>query len=332
VAGVDALRALCDPDRIAPWLDAQGLEPAQPLTVERIAGGMSNEMFVLTRGGTRWVLRRPSGVPLPRADDGLRREFRFLRALDGTAVPHPHPVVHCDDPSVIGSTFYVMAFVDGFRPDADTVNRLGFDDEARREVAFGMVDALAALHAVDHVAAGLADLGRVEDFHERQVVRWMRQLASYEGRTLEGIAEVAGWLDAHRPASFRPTIMHADFHGMNVLITHQRPYRVAAILDWETCTIGDPLLDLAAFVRNFGESRREGWPSPDVLVARYEEQTGTPVPDLTYYIALSRFRLAVLTEGIYQRSKQDPTRPLRQEMGDVAVKFVAEARADIGLA
>lgn len=326
----DATALLVDAGRLAAWLDDRGLETGAPITLQHLTGGQSNEMFVVERGASRWVLRRPSGVALPRADEGLRREFRILTALEHTAVPHPAPVAHCDDPAVIGATFYLMAAVDGFRPDRDALAARGLDDAARRELAMAMVDALAELHLVDHVALGLADLGRVDDFHERQVARWMKQLHSYGGRELPGVDRLASWLEANRPATFRPTLMHADFHLMNVIVTEARPFRVAAIVDWETATIGDPLLDLAAFLRNSFSTPGGGWPAWDELIAHYSGRTAIDVPDLTYYVNLSRFRLAVLLEGVYQRSLADPTRPVREEAGRYAVALVEESVASLG--
>jgi aminoglycoside phosphotransferase (APT) family kinase protein len=326
----DATAQLVDAGRLAAWLDARDLEAGAAIALHHLTGGQSNEMFVVERGGSRWVLRRPSGVALPRADEGLRREFRILTALEQTVVPHPAPVIHCDDPGVIGATFYLMAAVDGFRPDREALAVRDLDDAARRELALAMVDALAELHLVDHVALGLADLGRVDDFHERQVARWMKQLHSYGGRELPGVHRLASWLEANRPSSFRPTMMHADYHLMNVIVSEARPFRVAAIVDWETATIGDPLLDLAAFLRNSFSTPGTGWPAWDELIARYSQRTAIEVPDLTYYVHLSRFRLAVLLEGVYQRSLADPTRPVREEAGRYAVSLVEESVAGLG--
>jgi aminoglycoside phosphotransferase (APT) family kinase protein len=316
--------SLLDPVALTSWLDAQGLEVGEELEVEPLGGGTSNAMFLVRRGQARWVLRRPAGVAVARADEGMRREFRLLTALEGTDVPHPSPVALCDDHAVLGCTFFLMAQVDG-------VNALplppGLDDDAGyAEVAFAMVDALARLHEVDWRSAGLADLGRPEGFHERQVTRWSQQLRSYEGRELPGIDRVMAWLDANRPTSFDPTIMHADYHMLNVLIAPDRPGRVVAILDWETSTIGDPLLDLAGFCEVWCGSDLARPPARSELVDRYVALRGlTSVPDLRYYETLYNFRLAVLLEGIYQRSLLDETRPNQDVVGDRALFNVARA-------
>jgi aminoglycoside phosphotransferase (APT) family kinase protein len=324
-----AIRSLCDPDRLAPWLDQQGLEPGLPLIVERIAGGVSNEMFLLSRGAARWVLRRPAGVALPRAAGGLRREFRFLTALDQTGAPHPRAVVAGDDESVIGAPFYVMEQVAGWRPDQGEMASRMAAPEDRADVAHALIDALADLHLVDPIAVGLGDLGRLEDFHERQVRRWTTQLHSYEGREIPGFDEVGAWLDAHRPTTFVPAIMHGDYHQLNVILTEARPWRVAAILDWETATIGDPLVDLAGFLRNVSRPQGEGWPSAAVLVERYAERTGRVVSSLGYYTNLARMRLAVLLEGVHQRGLQDPTRTVSAQVADMVLQLINDARSDI---
>jgi aminoglycoside phosphotransferase (APT) family kinase protein len=172
----------------------------------------------------------------------------------------------------------------------------------------------------------LGDLGRPERFHERQVDRWSRQLASYQGRDLPGIDRVMAWLEANLPASFDPTLMHGDYHMMNALIAADPPGRVVAILDWETATIGDPLLDLAGFCEIWCSVATDGWPSRQALVERYRTARGLDtLGDLSYYQVLYNFRLAVLQEGIYQRSLKDPTRPDQDETGQRALANVSRA-------
>jgi aminoglycoside phosphotransferase (APT) family kinase protein len=306
---------LVDVDSLGQWLDSERLEPGRPLTVEPLTGGSSNALFVVERGGARWVLRRPTRVAVDRANEGMRREFRILAALAGTDVPHPEVVALCDDHGVLGCTFYLMERVQGVNPFPLPAV---FDTEQRRaEVAYSMVEALARLHLVDWQAAGIGDLGRPEGFHQRQVDRWSRQLASYEGRELPGLEQVMAWLESHLPDDGMATIMHGDYHMLNVLIAAEPPGRVVAILDWETATIGDPLLDLAGFCEVWCPVAGLGWPSRSQLVERYAHVRGVgTLGDLTYYEVLYNFRLAVLLEGIFQRSLRDPTRPDQIDMGE----------------
>lgn len=315
---------LIDPDRLSAWLDARGLETGHPIDVQPLPGGTSNAMFLVDRGTCRWVLRRPAHIAVERADEGMRREHRILAALDGTSVPHPAVVALCEEPDVLGRTFYLMERVEGVNPFPPPPE---FDaDRHRAEIAFGLVEALARLHEVNWQARGLGDLGRPERFHERQVDRWSRQLASYQGRELPGMDTVTAWLEANRPAAFEPTLMHGDYHMMNTLIAPRPPGRVVAILDWETATIGDPLLDLAGFCEVWCPVASDGWPGREALVQHYRTARGLDaLADLTYYQALYNFRLAVLQEGIYQRSLRDPTRPDQPMMGQRALANVARA-------
>ncbi|NUU22642.1 MAG: phosphotransferase family protein [Streptomycetaceae bacterium] len=332
------MSALFDPIHLGSWLDGLGLATGEPISHSPLAGGRSNAMFEVRRGGHAWVLRRPAGVAAERAEDGLRREFRILSALGETSVPHPRVVAFCDDRSVMGTLFYLVERVEGFAPMPDAIppGYAASDpasdtlDDSRRAIALAMTDALADLHAVDPYAVGLGDLGRPEGFHERQVSRWMRQLASYpDGDGLPGIERVTAWLEANRPGDFTPVLMHGDYHFGNVLMAPEPPPRVTAIVDWETATIGDPLLDLAGFLRIWFEKGPHAGSEWQELTARYAQRSGREVPDLTYYITLSRFRLAVLLEGIHQRSRHDPTREVQTEMGVYARKLVADAVASL---
>lgn len=281
-------------------------------------------MYVVDRGANRWVLRRPKAVAHERADLGLVREFRVLSALEGTSVPHPAPVAVCEDSGVLGRPFYLMDRVEGVNaiPAPSPLDT----DEGRASITVALVEALAALHEVDWRAGGLADLGRPEGFHERQVDRWNRQLTSYQGRELPGIDRVTRWLQRQLPTSFSPTLMHGDYHMLNVLIAPDAPARVVAVLDWETTTIGDPLLDLVGFCEIWESFGGADWPDRRAILERYAETRQLELPDdLTYYGALYNFRMAVLLEGIYQRSLQDPSRPPQDAVGEQALVFAARA-------
>jgi aminoglycoside phosphotransferase (APT) family kinase protein len=323
--------ALVDAGRLGPWLDDQGLEVGLPIAVESLVGGRSNAMFIIRRGQSEWVLRRPAQVAVERANDGMRREFRMLAALDGSLVPHPAVVALCDDQSVLDCTFYLMQRVVGVHPIPAPP---ALDNPAgRRGIAFALVETLAHLHEVDWRAAGLADLGHPEQFHERQVSRWTRQLASYEGRELPGIELITTWLASHIPAHFDPSIMHADFHLMNVLIAADAPARMEAVLDWETATIGDPLLDLAGFCEVWCSVAKEqdGWPSRVELVEHYAATRGLPHGEVTlsrlaYYEVLYNFRLAVLLEGVYTRSLTDPIRGAQPDVAERVMFNLARAQ------
>ena len=320
---------LLDLVALAAWLDTKGLAGTQPLAASRLTSGRSNVMFRLDDGIHRWVLRRPAAVAVERSDDLMRREFRLLSALDHTDVPHPRTVALCDDSAVLGCTFYVMEAVDGCNPIAPFPEALRGHET---DVAHAMVDALAALHLADWRALGLEGFGRPDGFHERQVARWTRQLDSYGGRELPGLERVGRWLGAHLPDEFEPTIMHGDYHMLNVIVAEDLPARVAAIVDWETASIGDPLLDVIGFVEVWcpSHSPDEGWPDREHLLRRYATMRGIgELGSTDYYAALYHFRLAVLLEGIYQRSLVDATRSPATDVGERVLIEVGLAGAAV---
>lgn len=321
---------LVDVQRLGLWLDGLGLEEGLPIRVAPLTSGRSNAMFTIHRGSSRWVLRRPALVAIERANEGMRREFRILDALNGSAVPHPATVALCEDHEVLGCTFFLMQQVDGINPAPPLPEPFIVDDSPG--VAFAMVDALAALHEFDWRNSSLSDFGKPEGFHERQVERWTSQLASYEGRELPGLDRVTSFLSANIPSSYEPSLMHGDFHMFNALIAAEPPGKVTAIIDWETATIGDPLLDLIGFCEIWGKATSgPGWPRREELIARYRTQREIELPkDLSYYEVLYNFRMAVLLEGIYQRSLHDETRPDLVDVGDGAMGFLQRAFEVLG--
>lgn len=325
---------LVDEPRLAAWLDGLGIAPGAPLRVRRISGGMSNESIGIERGGARHVLRRPAKVALEGADRGMRREFRLLTALEGTPVPHPKPVALCEDPSVAGGIAYLMEHVDGFAPAFGLPAPFTANAELQRDISLAAMSALGELARVDWRARGLGDFGRPDGFHARQVERWRAQLERYgtdRERDLSGLREVGAWLEAHRPAddAWTPSIMHGDYHLANVFIAPQPPARVAAILDWENATIGDPLLDLATFLRLQASGGRGHWGARDELIARWEAASGRRAPDLRYWTALSAYKLSIMLEGVYRRSAADPTRGDASGLGDTALSIMREAQQTI---
>ena len=316
---------LVDVERLCVWLDGLGLEVGMPITVAPLTSGRSNAMFTVHRGASRWVLRRPAAVAIERADEGMRREYRILDALTGSNVPHPETVALCEDHDVLGCTFFLMQQVDGVNPAPPLPDSFTVADQPG--VAFAMVDALAALHDFDWRGSSLSDFGKPDGFHERQVERWTTQLASYNGREFPELDRVTRFLSENLPGSFEPSLMHGDFHMFNALISSEPPGDVTAIIDWETATIGDPLLDLIGFCEIWGKATAgPGWPRRTELIARYREQRDLELPsDLSYYEVLYNFRMAVLLEGIYQRSLHDETRPDLVDVGAGAMGFLERA-------
>ena len=287
---LSAWRDLVDLDRLALWMDARGLESGPILEADRPPGGTQNILLKFRRGERWFMLRRPPLHPRMNGSETMRREARVLAALADTDVPHPRLIAACPEEDVLGAAFYLMEPVDGFNPTVGLPPLHAGDPAIRHEMGLSLVDGIAALGRVDYLAKGLADLGRADGFLERQVGRWKKQLASYAEYEdwagpgeIEGVAAVADWLDAHRPASFQPGLIHGDYHLANVLYRYDSP-KLAAIVDWELTTVGDPLLDMGWILAtwpledrpataNLSVTPWEGFPTAAELVARYAGQT-----------------------------------------------------------
>ena len=328
---------IADEDRLVAWLDAQGLGVGAPLEHGYISGGSQNEIYELRRGDLHCAMRiPPPSAPAPR-DEGIVREWRIIEALGGTDVPHTEAIAVCTDKSVLGRTFYLMGFVDGWSPMS--TRRLwpppfDTDLEARRGLALQLVEGIALLSRVDWQAKGLADLGRPDGFHERQVDRWTAFLERIKGRELPGFEEAAAWLRSHRPIDYVPGLMHGDYQFANVMFKHGAPARLAAIVDWEMGTVGDPKLDLGWVVHSrpddtsSDEDRAGGYvvmagmPSRDEILAHYSKVSGRQVDDIDYYNVLAKWKLAVVLEQGYQRRGNDEK---LQAFGPIVLELMQSA-------
>jgi len=331
-------RDLVDRVTLGAWMDDQGLPGrGEPVETRYISGGASNEIFEIRRGDSACVLRRPPRrVPAGR-NETMLREYRVLHALNGTEVPHPEAIAACEDTGVMGSTFYLMGLVDGWSPMSSNGWPAPFDDDlaARSGLAFQLVDGIAKLARVDWRAQGLAGFGKPEGFHDRQVDRWYAHLAAVQFRELPGLDAAGAWLRTHRPRQWEPGIIHGDYQFANVMFAHGAPARLAAIVDWEMATIGDPLLDLAWVVMGWpdeGEQRSGSYvdytamPNRSELLDYYSRESGRPVDDIDYYVILARFKMAIVLEGGYARVvKGDADNPKMQAFGGVVLDMAAKA-------
>lgn len=306
-------------DRVEAWMDERGLGSGPISDVRPLAGGTQNVMVRLSRDGRDYVLRRGPEHLRPLSNKVIAREFEVLGALESTDVPHPRLVASCGDASVLdGAVFYLMEPVDGFNAGEELPDAAAGDPGKRRALALSMVDALASLGEVDHVAVGLAGFGRPEGFLDRQVGRWLAELRSYQelngyrGPQIGDVIGVAAWLDERVPETWRPGIMHGDFHACNVMFRRTEPV-VAAIVDWEMCTIGDPLLDLGWLVATWDLpgapaefagllTRAGGLPTADELVERYARRTSRDLANLQWYVVLACFKLGIILEGSNARA------------------------------
>ncbi len=300
-----------DVDKVSRWLVDNIDGATAPFVFDLIAGGRSNLTFRVTDArGSRYVLRRPPlGHVLATAHD-MAREHRIIAAVGRTGVPVPRALGLCTDTDVNDAPFYVMSHVDG--EVLDSADKAALLDPSLREGAsHHLIDVLAELHAVDVDAVGLGDLARREGYIERQLKRWRTQWENSKTRELPAIDEVEARLSRHVPSQQGVVIAHGDYRFGNCL-TDVKQGRIAAVLDWELCTLGDPLADVgylgvywsdgpSSALRANDPTPAGGFPSCASLVERYARTTGRDMSEIDYYVAFSCWRLAVISEGVYAR-------------------------------
>ncbi len=300
-----------DIERVTDWLDRNIDGVAGPYTFDLITGGRSNLTYRVTdAGGTTVVLRRPpTGNVLASAHD-MVREHTIISAVGSTAVPVPETLGVCTDENVNGAPFYVMSLVEGVVLDsAEAAADMSIDQ--RREAGEHLIDVLADLHAVDVDEVGLGDLAKRTGYVERQVRRWTMQWEKSKTRELASIDEVGRRLAADLPEQAGVSIAHGDYRFGNCLVDTNAA-RVTGVLDWELCTLGDPLADvgyLGVYWSDPGEEQARpndptgivGFPTYAELLERYSLRTGRDLSNIGYYVAFSSWRLAVISEGVYAR-------------------------------
>ena len=316
---------------VADWMSHEGLGEGPIENISAIVGGTQNVMLRFARSGRDYVLRRGPQHLRPVSNSVMLREIRVLRALAGTDVPHAALIAVCEDTSVLGdAVFYLMEPVRGFNAGSELPVMHAANTGIRHDMGLTMADAVAKLGAVDHVAVGLADFGKPEGFLDRQVPRWLAELESYAkfdnypGPDIGDVESVANWLRERQPDDFSPGIMHGDYHAANVMFSLTGP-EVAAIVDWEMCTIGDPLLDLGWMLATWYRPGDQpvlpnefmvagGLATPDELVARYAQNTTRDLSDIDWYTVLACFKLGIILEGTNARAAAGLA---PKEIGDV---------------
>jgi aminoglycoside phosphotransferase (APT) family kinase protein len=309
-----------DVARLADWMDGAALPGnGEPLETRFLSGGTQNVIYELRRADERYVLRMPPPDAPPDRDKGILREWRIIEALDGTEVPHAKAVGVCSDPAVLGRPFYLMGFVEGWSPMGRTTWPAPFDTdlEARAGLGYQLAEGIALLSKVDWKARGLEGLGRPENFHERQVDRWTSFFESVKTRELDGMAVASSWLREHKPIDFIPGIMHGDYQFANVMYEEGAPAKLAALVDWEMGTVGDPKLDLGWMIQawpddTMSETASEasyvdlrGMPSRAEVLEHYSKVSGRQVDDADYYIILAKWKLAIVLERGFARAGDD---------------------------
>ena len=321
-----------DPDPVTAWILERRPDLEAPLDFETIAGGASNLTFKVTDGsGTKLVLRRPPmGHVLASAHD-MAREHRIMAALQDTPVPVPEMVGLCEDESVNGAPFYVMGFVEGVivydMADAERV-----DPELRPVMSRSLTETLAALHSLDPDEVGLGDLGRKEDYCARQLRRWKRQVDEGSDRELPLFHELHDRFSATIPTQQGAGIVHGDYRLDNCMMGHDG--HVAAVLDWELCTLGDVLMDVAGMAMWWGDNpkasgrmanmptRVDGFGSMTDMLDRYAASSDRDMSDIPWYVAFNLWRMAAISEGVRVRFALGA-------MGDKVGSVDGEARSSV---
>ncbi len=308
-----------DAARVAEWVAANVAGARAPFAFSLIVSGHSNLTYRVTdAAGNRTVLRRPPlGAVLATAHD-MAREHKILFAVAKTDVPVAPVLGLCTDSSVNGAPFYVMQFVDGLVLDTAAVVRDNVPMQERMPIGWHVIEVLAKLHAADIDKVGLGDLGKREQYLDRQIHRWRTQWEKSKTRELPAMEEVGDALEKAKPAQLRTGIVHGDYRIGNML---SRNARIAAVLDWELCALGDPLADLGFLMNNWAEPGEEdgvgsrgaaqaptiagGFPTRKQLLARYEELTGASTANVDYFRAFQYWRLAAIVEGVMSRYIQN---------------------------
>ncbi len=328
-------------DPLEAFLDAHGLGSGD-LSASPIGEGHSNVTYLIERGGEEYVLRRPPRPPLPPSAHDVLREARLLSALWDTPARVPRVLAVGSDEQVIGSPFYVMEKVEGdvivtsMPPELDSPGE-------RANTARELIDALVEIHGVDWRAAGLEDFGKPTGYLERQLRRFLGLWEINKTREIPAVESVASWLSENMPESGPATIVHGDFRLGNTLYAPGAPARLAAVLDWEMATIGDPLADLGYLCMMWTEAgdpaggmrdalgavtRAEGFPTRAEMIGLYEERSGRSMGDIRWYMTLALWKSVVFMEGNYKRAIAGTTDdPYLKSFGEGVLELASNAEA-----
>ncbi len=312
-----------DPATILPFLQSQIADlPEGPLQLQQFQGGASNLTYQLTIGSRELILRRPPAGTKAKSAHDMGREVRVLSAL-APHFPCPRPLAYCEDESLIGSSFFVMEKVGGIilrrDPPAGTV----IAPTRARQLCLNLFDTLLRLHSLDYAAIGLGDLGRPQGYVERQVNGWCERFGKAWTDDVPRCESLMSWLKQHMPPdSPRPGLIHNDYRFDNVVLSPQDGTRIIGVLDWEMCTIGDPLMDLGSTLAYWVQaddpaamqtvrmqpSNLPGMLSRDEIVRHYCERSGRELDNYDFYYVFGLFRLAVIAQQIYYRYKHGQSR------------------------
>lgn len=326
--------------------DKLALARQAKLEIEQFPGGHSNLTYLIRCGNQEYVLRRPPVGPVAPTAHDMPREFKLL------AVIHPHfplapkPILLCEDANIIGVPFYLMERRRGLIVRSRIPEEIGESLVLRRRLSEAVVDTLVALHAIDIYSAGIVNIGKPEGFVERQVRGWAGR---WERSTTGELAEMDGLISWLRyrippdsgPNAQRPTLVHNDFKLDNLMLDHQEPWKIVAVLDWEMCTVGDPLIDLGLAISYWtmlgGERQSSlravtngpGWMTREEIIERYQAKTRRDLSQIVFYETFARFKVAVVIQQIYYRYVQGQTQDQRFQNFDGLVRELVTEALDL---
>ena len=311
--------------RLEPFLLRRFPGSAGPLTVQQFPSGHSNLTYLVRLGGREMVLRRPPFGSKVKSAHDMGREYRVLSKLHPAYPPAPQVLLYCEDDSVLGAPFYLMEPVTGIILRREAPAGLELPPETVRRMSEAFTDNLARLHGLDYAAIGLADLGKPEGYLERQVRGWIERYYGSKTHELPEVERIAAWLQAHMPPPIAPALLHNDYKYDNVVLDPGDLAKIVGVLDWEMCTLGDPLSDLGTALAywvdpgdppdmqqiRWGPTTLPGSLTRRQVVERYARSTGRDPSHMVFYLAFAYFKVAVIVQQIYYRYHHGLTQDAR---------------------
>jgi aminoglycoside phosphotransferase (APT) family kinase protein len=325
--------------RLEPFLRSHFPGESGPLRVEQYPSGHSNLTYSVHLGRRELVLRRPPFGSKVRTAHDMGREFRVLSKLHAAYPPAPKVLAYCDDESVLGAPLYLMEPIRGIILRREPAPGLQLSAAAAQRLSENFADNLARLHGLDYAAIGLGDLGKPQGYIERQVRGWIERYSGSKTHELPEVERIAAWMKEHMPPEGRAALIHNDYKYDNVVLDPGDITRIIGVLDWEMCTIGDPLSDLGTTLaywvdaKDPEELQRIRWGPTGVpgsltrvqLVERYAQATGRDVSHMPFYLAFARFKVAVIVQQIYYRYHHGLTRDERFAEMPGLIKLLLQA-------
>jgi aminoglycoside phosphotransferase (APT) family kinase protein len=312
---------------------------AATFVVQQFPSGHSNLTYSVQLGERQLVLRRPPFGSKVKSAHDMGREFRVLSKLHAVYPPAPEVRLYCEDASVLGAPFYVMEPISGIILRRDSPPGLAFTRETAKQVCESFVDNLARLHSIEYAAIGLGDFGKPVGYLERQMRGWIERYDGSKTHEIPEVEKISGWMQQNLPASGAATLIHNDYKFDNVVLDSGDLTRIIGVLDWEMCTIGDPLSDLGTALAywveagdpdelqklRWGPTNYPGSMTRDELVQRYAQTTGRDAANMVFYLVFARFKVAVIVQQIYYRYHQGLTKDARFAAMAEAVQILLRA-------